>query len=774
MLNSADHNIQSQLCEGITIIAKHDFYQNWSELLPQLVSKLRSNNNENNNFSSQIGVLRIIESITVQYYNKEKNGPMVSEIRYILKLFGETWLNALEHWRLPLIQVLKQNTSRQSVDSSIKNREGFQKLKNEIKCVTYLIDIFANLIGVDWIEFFDVNCSKWMVYLRDLVCLCDSHCIFGNSRDIPSCLDMLLTSVAKTMRILVHNYDEEIQKYVGIFVELISQMVARLGPQSRYDPLIAESIHFLTVVAQQKWHSHLFASNNTKNNQRLHNIIKYILIRNVRLRDSDIEMYESAGDDWVLRDMEGSDMYTRRRVAIDLVRGLSVNHESAVAQIVMSEIRQLSSNYKSCPEKNFGDFDCAINLILALAVKTQTRANGATKLNDKIRVFDFFNSFVLPELKQQQQQKKKSHDIVRADCLKFVVMFRSQWDMSKFMALVPLACQFLKCSDYVLHTYAAIAIDRILSLRVNTITTTDSSSSSSSGGRPGIGPYKYPKDELINKQLKPVMVSLFHVLTTFDESYTNEYVMRAVLRVIQRAQADVVCVVQPLIENLKKIILEVSKNPSQPSFNHYMFETIAASIYYICSDDRSKCGNFEKALMPTFMDLLERDTCTEFHPYVYQIIGLLLRLRLSMSNEYAVLFKGLLHPSKWKDQGSILAISGLLTEYMHKVDVNTFVSMDLLKEMLGIFRYLIERRGTQDVYAFSILKSLFEHVSFDRLKPFMNKILTLIFTRLRAKKSTGLCCNFIVCLAMFVLKNGVQPLIIACNSVQKELRIPFL
>lgn len=49
--------------------------------------------------------------------------------------------------------------------------------------------------------------------------------------------------------------------------------------------------------------------------------------------ESDEELFEDNPEEYIRRDMEGSDVETRRRAACDLVKVLSVNFEEKIFQI---------------------------------------------------------------------------------------------------------------------------------------------------------------------------------------------------------------------------------------------------------------------------------------------------------------------------------------------------------------------------------------------------------------------------------------------------------
>ena len=56
---------------------------------------------------------------------------------------------------------------------------------------------------------------------------------------------------------------------------------------------------------------------------------------------------------------------------------------------------------------------------------------------------------------------------------------------------------------------------------------------------------------------------------------------------------------------------EVAKNPRNPAYNHYLFETVAGLVKHSCSNDPNQCTTFEGLLFPPFQLILEMDV-TEF------------------------------------------------------------------------------------------------------------------------------------------------------------------
>lgn len=64
----------------------------------------------------------------------------------------------------------------------------------------------------------------------------------------------------------------------------------------------------------------------------LASICEKVIVPNMQFRDADEELFEDNPDEYIRRDVEGSDVDTRRRAACDLVQALSKSFEGIVIQ----------------------------------------------------------------------------------------------------------------------------------------------------------------------------------------------------------------------------------------------------------------------------------------------------------------------------------------------------------------------------------------------------------------------------------------------------------
>lgn len=123
-----------------------------------------------------------------------------------------------------------------------------------------------------------------------------------------------------------------------------------------------------------------------------------IVIPNVRFRDEDEETFEMNYIEYIRRDHEGSDDDTRRRAASDLVRQLTDRFPEQTTTMFSNSIGTLLAEQAAAPRGTWKPKDCAMYLVMALAVKGRTAALGATTVNTLVDVEQFARQHVLPEL----------------------------------------------------------------------------------------------------------------------------------------------------------------------------------------------------------------------------------------------------------------------------------------------------------------------------------------------------------------------------------------
>jgi len=288
--------------------------------------------------------------------------------------------------------------------------------------------------------------------------------------------------------------------------------------------------------------------------------------------------------------------------------------------------------------------------MMGIAIRRESSL-GVSEVNDAVNVMDFFQKQILPEL---QDSNHASRPVVKAASIKFVSVFRNQFSRENLVQLMPTLIAHLGSPIIVVHTFAAYAIERILFTKEE------------------VGGHKRPK--ITGAELKPFMESLFTALFAIvdnEEQNENDYVMKCVMRALSTAGEDIIAVTQIVLTKLTAALGRVAKNPRNPHFNHYLFESIAILVKYVCSKDPSATESFEGLLFEPFNIILQMDIA-EFTPYVFQILAQLLEYRPAgsgLGQAYGQLFQPLLMPALWEKQGNVPALAHLMQAYIQQAAV---------------------------------------------------------------------------------------------------------
>ena len=80
-----------------------------------------------------------------------------------------------------------------------------------------------------------------------------------------------------------------------------------------------------------------------------------------------------------------------------------------------------------------------------------------------------------------------------------------------------------------------------------------------------------------------------------------------VMRVIVTARSTLAGGYEQIIQRLVAILGVISKNPSNPNFDQYIFESISALIRFIGVADKSAVNVFEQTLFGPFTFIIQQD-----------------------------------------------------------------------------------------------------------------------------------------------------------------------
>lgn len=432
---------------------------------------------------------------------------------------------------------------------------------------------------------------------------------------------------------------------------------------------------------------------------------------------SDEELFEDDPIEFIRRDLEGSDSDTRRRASTDFLRQLLEQFDKTVTEVVYKYINHYLQDYNSNPKANWRSKDTALYLFSSIAAKGTTERKGVTHTNLLVDVVEFFQNNIAADLIAPFDDVQP---ILKVDAIKYLFTFRSQLTKSQLSDAFPLLARHFGSPNYVVYTYTAITVERLLAM--------------TSDGEPLF----HPED--LRPYAKDLLENLFRLIeqgVTPEKIQENEYLMRCVMRVIIVTRDATGPLVEYALGELIKITGVVSKNPSNPRFIHYHFESLGGIIRCFPILLSSAVGTFlanflrfvapgqpeslENALHDPFMAILGQDVTgmshrpilifanpwPEFIPYVFQLLALLLESNAPapLPQRYKDLMAPLLTPTLWESRGNVPALVRLLQAIMAR-GASHFVENNQLSAILGIFQKLVASRLTE-VHAFELLEACF-------------------------------------------------------------------
>lgn len=149
------------------------------------------------------------------------------------------------------------------------------------------------------------------------------------------------------------------------------------------------------MIAERNHYRRIF-----ENPEILVNICEKVIIPNLDFRQSDEEIFEDSPEEYIRRDIEGSDLDTRRRAASDLVKNLSQNFEEKIFGIFSQYLQLLLNKYKENPIANWRSKDTAIYMVISFASRGSTQKHGVTKSSNLVPLPQFCAEHVMPELER--------------------------------------------------------------------------------------------------------------------------------------------------------------------------------------------------------------------------------------------------------------------------------------------------------------------------------------------------------------------------------------
>jgi exportin-2 (importin alpha re-exporter) len=370
-------------------------------------------------------------------------------------------------------------------------------------------------------------------------------------------LELVKTGICEALVLYVQKYEDAFEELLPPFITNVWNLLTTIGPETKFDILVSKGLHFLTAVSGIKKHAETF-----NNESVLGQVVEKAILPSVSLRESDIEQFEDEPIEYIRKNLEGSDIDTRRRAATEFLRTLLNQFEVLVTQVVSKYIEHYLSAFSQNPQGEWKSKDAAVYLFSAIAARgVVTAGQGVKTTNELVNVVDFFQNHVASDLIATSDVEP----ILKVGAINYLYVFRSQLTKEQWQgAFQPLVAN-LGSSHYVVYTYASIAVERVLSL--------NDANGKAVFGKEDVQPFANDLllhlFQLIEKDVAP------------EKIQENEFLMRCVMRVLIVIKDGVVPITDMVMQHLVQITSVISKNPSNPRFYYYHFEALGALIRFV-------------------------------------------------------------------------------------------------------------------------------------------------------------------------------------------------
>ena len=684
--------VQAQLGDAISVIADSDFWQQWDTLVDELVLRFTPDNATVNN-----GVLQVAHSIFRRWEPLYRSDELYTEINHVLEKFAN-----------PFMQLW------QNADNVITQSQGdVSTLKAHFATLDLILKLMYDLSTHDMPPQFEEHLPaisgllhKYLTYENPL--------LNTGSDDEAGPLENARADVFRVLVLYTKKYEEELRSHLGQFIGSSWNMLTATGPETKYDLVVSRALEFLTTVASIPRHAESFNSAEV-----LGRVTEQVVIPNLSLRESDVELFEDEPIEFIRRDLEGSDEDTRRRAATNFLKKLMEQFEKPVTDVVSRYVDHFLAEYAKDRKSNWKAKDTAVHLFSSIAAKgTATAARGVLSVNPNVDVLDFFQKTVAEDLTNADAEV-----LLKVDAIKYLYIFRSILSAQQWQAAFPLLVQHLNSSNYVVYTYAAIAVDRALYL------TNDQR-------QPII-----PRESIVplSKDLLQHLFKLITKDTKPEKVQENEFLMKCVMRVLIVIREGIVPIMDMVTTNLVNITKVIRHNPSNPGFCYYHFESLGALIRF---SGPSQPEKLETTLYPIFMEVLGGNV-EEFAPYIFQLFAALLYAQPSgaFSHHFQTLLGPILTRELWSSKGNVPALTQLLRTILPR-GAEQIAAANQTEAILVIFQKLVSSKAYES-YAMDLMETVVATFAPTALENYWPTILQLMFTRLSNSKTENFEMRFV-------------------------------
>ncbi|KAF9242294.1 armadillo-type protein [Melanogaster broomeanus] len=737
----ADKSIRAQIAESVALIAELDFPVKWGDLIDQLVMSLSPTE-----YNVNIGVLETAHSIFRHWRSQVRSDELYTEINLVLSRFMTPFLGLFRQ----SANLLFSSPVPAGLDVVAQAQILLAEIFYDLTCQD-----LPPAIEDSHDEFFAPSTGWFQRFLT----WDPSQLRKDPDEPTPSLPARLKTVIFEIIELYIKLYPDQLAKSPAIenFVQSVWHLVgSNKLPNVSDDNLVSQSLRFISTAIRSGYYKTLFSSRDV-----VDSLIQGVVVPNVGLRDHEMEQFEDDPLEFIRLDLAlpsgsgsagSAEVSTRRQAAADVLQALvGSGYRTEATEIVGAWINTGLAEYNANPAENWKAKDSAVYLLAAIATEASTTQHGVTSINAQVDVVKFFSEHVFQDL---QATQGSVHPILQVDAIRFLLTFRNQLTKEQLLAVLPLLIKHLNSENYVAYTYAAITIDRILFIKKGAQLL-----------------FSQADVHDFAADLLSAVLTKIEGAGTPEKVAENDHLMKCAMRVIVTARQTLTPVYQQVLQRLVNILGIISKNPSNPNFDQYIFESISALMRFVVHGTPSTLPTFEQALFGAFTFILQQDI-DQYIPYVFQILAQMLTFHTTgVPSEYRSLLPFLLTPACWQQKGSIPGLVKLLKAFLAR-DTAELINTGRIETVLAIIQQRLIPSKINDVWGFELLHGVVQSVPPAHLKQYLRPLIMTLLTRMQTSKTDKYVYHFthFILFTMAIDVNGLGPDVISTvEDIQPQL-----
>eukprot|EP00923_Selenidium_pygospionis_P007136 GHVN01012259.1.p1 GENE.GHVN01012259.1~~GHVN01012259.1.p1 ORF type:complete len:1051 (-),score=214.76 GHVN01012259.1:674-3826(-) len=633
-----------------------------------------------------------------------------------------------------------------------------ESLRGWFEIMSHCVELFHSLNVVDLPEYFEDNMNVWMSILLSMLSWSGDGGQRGvlaeKDHEASSCVvQELKAEVCECLKLYADKYQSEFQSFVTPAMQAVLVNILPLPMTSKNDAAVIAGLRFVSSCAFTNWE---VPHNVFDDEAMFSHIVNVGVIPNVNLSLEELNMMEDDPQEFIRRDIEGNENFTRRSAAMTLIRALNKSHDKKITTLLSSHVTSLlqaSAASGTVPPPTGMTAEqwsevmktAAIFLITALSIKSATRLKGVSEVRgDVVDVVQFFNTHLASELSVTDTRRRC---VVRSATLKFIATFRNQFSREQLTTqLLPVIASHLKSPQPIIHTYAASCIDRLCS----------------------------SKDKLDPIETKPVLkgclTSLMSRINEQSVEWYNEHLIKCLLEVLLFLKQEARDLGLPVLTSLVALVRSVSDNPTNPHFNQYLFEALTAVVRISAPHHPAEVEN---AVLETLVRLIQQDL-HDFVPYSLQVLGVLLDVTADTSatahlSSYSQLFTLLLERERWtQSTANVPGIVRLFAAYFRKHAMFNSILTANMEAILERFQYCLNHNKLTST-SFTLISDLVHYTPLTLYQSYFKMLLTVLLAKIQQKKTEILSQRIALFLSLFCCKADPKILVTTLNEIQAGL-----